>query len=67
MSEFSQNNYDLYSITYKIMYKMKVAIPQEKVGSSYKSREPPREKAVNTKTNFLNCFTTTFKYFLNSL
>ena len=46
---------------------MKVAIPQEKVGSSYKSREPPREKAVNTKTNFLNCFTKTFKYFLNSL
>ena len=46
---------------------MKVAIPQEKVGSSYKSREPPREKAVNTKTNFLNCFTTTFKYFLNCL
>ncbi len=35
------------------MCKMKV----EKIGSSYKSREPPREKAVNTKTNFLNCFT----------
>lgn len=31
---------------------MKVAIPQEKVGSIYKSREPPREKTVNTKTNF---------------
>lgn len=46
---------------------MKVAIPQEKIASSYKSREPPREKAVNTKTNFLNCFTTTFKYFLNCL